>query len=132
MASDMWQIVTWSPVFNLKPIGEHFEQRMKVKIDHWLYQIKASLKSKTVYSFELIYSHGLVSGKTSLSMFFLGRPESVLLAGLAKPLVLKKCLCCYQEICFSFFTNAVCKFQKDVNSIIHGKMIILRNQVQLI
>ena len=29
---------------------------------------KALLKSKIIYSFELIYSHGLVSGITSLSM----------------------------------------------------------------
>ena len=54
----------WSPAWNLKPRGERFEQRMKVKmiIEHI---IKALLKSKIIYSFELIYSHGLVSGITS-------------------------------------------------------------------
>ena len=49
--------------------------------------IKALLKSKIIYNFELIYRHGLVSGITSLSMFLLKRPASLLLAGLAKYLV---------------------------------------------
>ena len=31
--------------------------------------IKALLKSKIIYNFELIYNRGLVSGITSLSMF---------------------------------------------------------------
>ena len=44
------------------------------------------------------------------------RPESLLLAGLAKSLVLKKCPHFYQEICFNFFINGVCKFEKDVSS----------------
>ena len=88
--------------------------------------IKELLKSKVIYSFELIYSHGLVSGITSLSMILLIRPESLLLAGLAKSLIFKKCFCFYQEICFSFVTNAICKFQKDINSVIHWQMIILK------
>ena len=121
----------WSPVLNLKPSAEKFKQRIKVKmiIGHI---IKALLKSKVIYSFELIYSHGLVSGITSLSMILLMRPESVLLAGLAKFLIFKKCFCFYQEICFSFFTNAICNFQKDVNSVIHWQMIILKNQDRFI
>ena len=52
-----------------------FEQRMKVKmiIEHI---IEALLKSKIVYMFELIYSHGLVSGINSLSMFLLREPQA--------------------------------------------------------
>ena len=42
------------------------------------------LKSKITYSFELIYSHGLVPEITSLSMCLLTRPESLFLAELAK------------------------------------------------
>ena len=53
---------------NLKPSVEKFEQRMKLKIII-KHIIKALLKSKIIYSFELIYSHGLVRGITSLSMF---------------------------------------------------------------
>ena len=64
--------------------------------------MKALLKRKLIYSFELIYNHGLVFGITSLSMFLLRRLEYLLLAGLAKSLVLKKCLCFHQDICFSF------------------------------
>ena len=64
---------------------------------------KSINEEQNVYSFELIYIHGLVPGVTSLSMFLLIRRESLLLAGLAKSLVLKKCFCFYQEICFSFF-----------------------------
>ena len=41
-------------------------------------------KGQDICRFELIYSHGLVSGITSLSMFLMMRPESFLLAGLAK------------------------------------------------
>ena len=110
--------MTWSPALNLKPSAEKFEQRMKVKmiIGHI---IKALLKSTVIYSFNLIYSHGLVSGITNLSMILLMKPESLLLAGLAKSLIFKKRFCFYQEICFSFFNNAICKFQKDANSIIH-------------
>ena len=66
------------------------------------YIIKVLLKSKIIYSFELFYSHDLVSGITSLSMILLKRPASLLLVGLAKSLVLKKCFCFYQGICFSF------------------------------
>ena len=63
--------------------------------------MKALLKSKLIYSSELIH-HGLVFGITSLSMFLLRRPEYLLLAGLAKSLVLKKRFCFHQDICFSF------------------------------
>ena len=93
---------------NLKPKVEKFEGKMTFKMIIGLIA-KALLKSN-IYSFELIFSHGLVSGITSLSMFLLMRPESLLLAGLAKSLVLKKCFCFYQEICFSFFTNGASKF----------------------
>ena len=34
------------------------------------------------------------------------------------------------NLSFSFFTNAAYKFWKDVNSIIHGKTIILLNQAE--
>ena len=78
------------PVLNLKPSEEKFEERMTIKIMTERI-IKALLKSKISYSFKLIYSHGLVSRITSLSMFLLIRPESLLLAGLAKSLVLIKC-----------------------------------------
>ena len=93
----------WSPVLNLKPSAEKFEERMAIKI---IVEpiIKALLKSKIIYGFELIYSHDLVSGITSLSTFLLMRPECLLLAKLAKY------FCFYQEICFSFFTNGACKF----------------------
>ena len=47
------------------------------------------------------------------------RHVSLPVAGLAKSLVLKKCFCFYQEICFSFFINGACKFYNDVNSVIH-------------
>ena len=103
---------------NLNWSKEKFEERMAVKMTIESI-IKALLKSKITYSFELIYSHGLVPGITSLSMFLLMRPESLLLAVLAKSLVLKKCFCFYQEISFSFFTNGECKFYKDGNSILY-------------
>ena len=82
-----------------------FEQRMTGKMI--IERIKALLKSKIMHSFELIDSHGLVPGITSLNMFLLKRPESLLLAGLAKSLVFKNAF---------VFTNAACKLQKDVNS----------------
>ena len=93
---------------NLKLKAEKFEERMTVKMIIERI-IKTLLRSKIIYIFDLIYSHGLVSGIMSLSMFLLMRPESLLLAGLAKSLVLKKCYCFYQEICFTFFTNGACK-----------------------
>ena len=67
--------MTWSPVLKLKPRVEMFEQRMKVKmiIEHI---IEALLKIKIVYSFELTYSHGLVSWINSLSMFLLREPQA--------------------------------------------------------
>ena len=58
---------------------------------------KSIIEEQNIYSFELIYSHGLVSGITSLSMFLMMRPESLLLAWLGESLDLK--------ICLSFFTN---------------------------
>ena len=51
------------------------------------------MKSKIIYSFESIYGHGLVPEITSLSVFLIRRPESLLLTGRAKSLVLKKCFC---------------------------------------
>ena len=71
---------------NLKPSAEKFEEGMTVEMINERI-IKALLKSKIIYSFELIYGHGLVSGITSLSMFLLVRPKNLLLAGLAKSLV---------------------------------------------
>ena len=79
----------WSPVLNLKPSAEKFEEGIAVKMINE-HIIKALLKSKIIYSFELVYSHGLVSGITNLSMFLLMKPKNLLLAGLAKSLVLKK------------------------------------------
>ena len=107
-----WQVissVTWNPVLNLKQKAEKFGERLTVKMTIER-MIKTLLKRKIIYSFEIIYSRGLVSGITSFSMFLLMRSESLLLSGLAKYLVLKKCFCFYQEICFSFFTNVACKF----------------------
>ena len=101
--------MAWNPVLNLKPSEEKFEERMTTKmITEGI--MKALLKSKIIYSFELIYSHDLVPGITNLSMVLLMRPESLPLAGLAKSLVLKKCFCFFQGICFSFFTSGACKF----------------------
>ena len=74
--------------------------------------IKALLKSKVIYGFALIYSHDLVSGNTRLNMLLLMRPESLLLAGLSRSLVLKKCFCFYQEICFSFLPMGHVNFRK--------------------
>ena len=96
---------------NLKASEERFEERMSIKIVIERI-IKALLKSKIIYSFELIYSHGLVSGIPSLSMFLTMRLESLLLTGLAKSLVLKKCFCFYQEICFSFLPMGHVNFRK--------------------
>ena len=96
--------MAWRPTLNLKPSAERFEQRMKAKMIIERIR-KALLKSKINYKFELIYNHGLVSGITSLSMFLMRRSEYLLLAGLAKSLVLKKCFCFHKDIRFSFFTN---------------------------
>ena len=103
--------MTRSRVLNLKPSAEMFEQRKKFKT---IFQhiIKALLKSKIIYSFELIYRHGLVSGITSLRMFLPRRAESRLLAGLAKPFVLKKCFCFYQEMYFNFILARHINFRK--------------------
>ena len=48
-----------------------FEQRMII-----IRIIKVFLKRKLIYSFKLIYSRGLVSGITSLSMFLLTRSKA--------------------------------------------------------
>ena len=78
-----------------------------------------------MYSFKLNYSHGLVSGITNLSTFLLTRPEA-LLAGPAKFLLGKMFLFLSGNLSFSFFhTSTACKCWKDVNSITHGKKIIL-------
>ena len=50
--------MTSSPV--LKPSTEKFEEVMAFKMINERI-IKVSLKSKIIYSFELIYGHGLVS-----------------------------------------------------------------------
>ena len=96
---------------NLKPSAEKFEEGMTVKLINER-KIKVILKSKIIYSFELIYSHGLVSEITSLSIFLLMRPKNFVLAGLAKSLVLKKYFCFYQEICFSFLPVGHVNFRK--------------------
>ena len=64
---------------NLKPKAEKFEERVTVTIVIERI-IKSIIEEQNIYSFELIYSHGLVSGITSLSMFLMMRPESLLLA----------------------------------------------------
>ena len=87
--------------------------------------IKALLKRKITCSLELIYSHSLVSGITSLSMLLLMRPESTLLAGIAKSLVLKKCFGFCQEIRFTFFYKWGMHITERLNIIIKGKTIIL-------
>ena len=86
---------------NFKLSAERFERRMKVKMIIELI-MKASEKSKIIYSSELFYNHGLVYVITSLSMFLLRRPYYLLLAELVKSLVLKKGFCFHQDICFSF------------------------------
>ena len=96
---------------NLKPSAEKFEEGITVKMINERI-IKALLKSKIIYNFGLIYSRGLVSGITSLSMFLLMRPKNLLLAGLARSLVLKKCFCFYQEMCFSFLAMGHVNFRK--------------------
>ena len=60
------------------------------------------LKNKINYSFEVIHRHGLVSAITSLSIFFNDEAKSLLLAGPAKSLILRKCFFIYQEILLSF------------------------------
>ena len=52
--------MTCRPVLNLKASAEKFESRMKVKMIIERIMI-ALLKSKIIYSSELIYTHGLVS-----------------------------------------------------------------------
>ena len=86
---------------NLKPSGKKFEQRMKVNMIIERI-IKTLLNGKIIASFKLVYTHGLVSGITSLSIILLRRPDYLLLAGLANPLVLEKYFCFYREVYFSF------------------------------
>ena len=76
-------------VLNLRPSAEKFEERTTIIIIIQRIIIVLS-KSKLICSFELIHSHGLASGISSLSIFSLMRPENLLLAGLAKSLDLKK------------------------------------------
>ena len=101
----------WISVLNLKPSAEKFEEGMTVKMINGPI-ITALLKSKIIYSFKLIYSHGLVFGITSLSKFLLIRPKNLILAGLAKSLVLKKCFYFYHEIYFSFLPIRHVNFRK--------------------
>ena len=55
---------------NFKLSAEKVEEEMAVKMINERI-IKALLKSKIIYSFELIYSHDLVCRITSLRMFLL-------------------------------------------------------------
>ena len=89
MGSDKLKSMKWRPVLKLKLSAQRFERRMKVKMI--IKRImKALLIRKLIYSFDLIYNHGLVFGITSLSMFLLRRLKYLLLAGLAKSVVLRK------------------------------------------
>ena len=65
--------------------------------------IKMLMKSKISYSLELIYSDGLVYGITSLSMFLLMRPKSLLLVGLAKSLVWQNAFVFIRKYVLVFF-----------------------------
>ena len=67
---------------------------------------KALLKSKIIYSLELIYSHGLVSGITSLSM---SDETQKPFNWTSQIVAVEKMLLFYQEM-FYFFTNEACKF----------------------
>ena len=98
------------PVLNLKPSVERFEQRMKFIMIIQLI-INVLWKSKLIYSFEVIYSHGLVSGITSLSMILPRRPENFLIVVLAKSLIPKNAFVFIRKYVLVFFsTNAACKF----------------------
>ena len=99
------------PCFEFETERREFEEGMTLKLINER-KIKAILKSRIIYSFELIYSHGLVSEITSLSIFLLMRPKNLVLAGLAKSLDLKKYFCFYQEICFSFLPVGHVNFRK--------------------
>ena len=83
----------------MKLSAEKFEEGMAVKMINEPI-IKALLKSKTIFSFELIYSRGMVSGIISLSIFLLMKHKALVLAGLAKSLVLKKMLLFLSENMF--------------------------------
>ena len=96
---------------NLKPSAEKFEEGMAVKMINERI-IKALLKSKIIYSFELVYSHVLVSGITNLSMFLLMKPKNLLLAGLAKSLVFKKMFLFLSGNMFSFLLMGHVNFGK--------------------
>ena len=72
--------MAWNPVLNLKAKVEKFEERVTVKIIIERI-IKALLKSKIFIVSDLFaVMDGLVSEITSLSMFLIMRPESLLLA----------------------------------------------------
>ena len=104
---------------------------MKVKMTI-VHIIKSLLKSKIIYNFELIYRHGLVSGITSLSDFTveINQPSFSWTSQIFN--FRKMFLFLSGNLSFSFFTNTACKFWKDVNSIIHGKAIILLNQARIL
>ena len=71
-------------ILNVKPKAEKLEERVTVKIiiEGIIKALFIYIYSKVqnIYSFELIYSHGLGSQITSLSMFLMMRPKSFLLA----------------------------------------------------
>ena len=56
---------------------------------------KSITEGQKIYSFELLYRHGLVSEITSLCVFLMMRLESFLLASVAKSLALNKCFYCF-------------------------------------
>ena len=99
----------WSPVSDLKPSAEKSEERVIVKMINEDI-IKALLKSKIIYSFKLIYSHGLAFGIISLSMFLLMKAKNLLLAGLVKSLVLKKNAFVFIRKYVLVFYQWACKF----------------------
>ena len=88
--------MTWRPVSNLKASAEGFEKTMKVKMIMERI-MKAFLKSKIIYSFQLIYNHGLVSGVTSLSVF----NEEILkpsFSWASQIFGFEKCFCFHQDV----------------------------------
>ena len=58
------------PVLNLTLNAMRFEQRMKIKMN----ENEVLFKSEISYSLELSFSHGVVSGSTSLSIVLLKEP----------------------------------------------------------
>ena len=82
--------------------------------------IKAFLKNKIIYSFELIYNHSLVSGITSLSVFN-EETQKPSFSWASQIFGFEKCFCFHQDICFSFFANGACKFWKDIDIVLYMK-----------